>query len=940
MLKQKIRINKNVTQEEIPFDNIYVHPEGLFISGVTRPISSDERITEGHYLADGDEVIVNTATAIDTYTAKAEITSVTRQGFVKTYDSYPIQYGEFEQDRQLNEIEYIEINGDFVYRVDDEFWIDETTKGEVVNNIVYVPTIHWIDNNSFNVDGINYEVDFNSEYYESDGGEFYNFLPTIYNEAHEVVTEINGKLIEITPYDKEDWYEVLYVIIRRRPDEILDVNGAACGAYSLYCKINSENVYVKPLYNGDELLGLGCLVDEEPYTISGQTVSGNTIWDNGQIVNEHTIPSAMFIKSNIVGKEDTLPIYSEIQSVYNGTMVLLFVDNNDLVTEHDVVIATTYDKTHELAIQSGIDDREYVIFNNNRYYLEDRLYDTIQIGTDEYVLEYITDDLTNAVITIDGNDIPLVVTKKNGVLTAKHKYPIPSKNNSGHITYGIQTEEYNVFPNKGVIINGKRYKKTELTLITPNSGDTHVVTKPVVIINDKEELPLRVTDKQGNGLIVCTPILNWCQSLPFEEKNELRRNICRKIVGNASEYTFFLRDDVFGALPVNYRTALDIAVNRPTNKIIHNSNEINVFPHFVSVYRKTDYVTIPLSLVQTTAPNLMQDEVLKAGFMASIYESGINGIIDMERDIYTPKIKQDDKFIDIQELKFNLHFRTRDLNTWEKYNFITADGIDLTNWFITDYEPYQNVFNKKQLQSSGDLIGLANFSNGDVFYQKNKLAKSFLRLAVYTSPDPNTQILLHTSTIFLDEHRLYHKFIQQSQSDLGIIKRTGELEKTTLSHVLGEALNEKGQVVINDNQRLDCSFSVENKHISNTSSEGFYWYIFKEYCRGLHEFTVYLRIEFNHAGVGKTLPFYLPMKWENDEAISALSIENPTDLDILKTGCPLKEINQQLYIPVRVKYDTNSKGFVYFFDGPYATAINNGEKLVLNLFELKIKDES
>ena len=112
----------------------------------------------------------------------------------------------------------------------------------------------------------------------------------------------------------------------------------------------------------------------------------------------------------------------------------------------------------------------------------------------------------------------------------------------------------------------------------------------------------------------------------------------------------------------------------------------------------------------------------------------------MEKDIYYPKYINSDNgvyngsytdFNPISEIRVNLHFRTRNLDTWK---------IDeSSNWFITDYYPYKDIIlnqDKKELKTlmeASDLVGLLGFTNNDVYYQKSKIGKSFLRFSYITT---------------------------------------------------------------------------------------------------------------------------------------------------------------------------------------------------------------
>lgn len=86
----------------------------------------------------------------------------------------------------------------------------------------------------------------------------------------------------------------------------------------------------------------------------------------------------------------------------------------------------------------------------------------------------------------------------------------------------------------------------------------------------------------------------------------------------------------------------------------------------------------------------------------------------MEKEVYYPVypvIDNDGNFAidsngmqlfnNVRSIEFNLHFRTRDEDSWkviedEGNNSITKS---LSNWFITDYEPYKHL-----LETDGDKI--------------------------------------------------------------------------------------------------------------------------------------------------------------------------------------------------------------------------------------------
>jgi G3E family GTPase len=397
------------------------------------------------------------------------------------------------------------------------------------------------------------------------------------------------------------------------------------------------------------------------------------------------------------------------------------------------------------------------------------------------------------------------------------------------------------------------------------------------------------------------------------------------------------------------------------------------------------------------ANNTMQEDTVKRDFYDAEKKKAINPIVDMEKDVYTPMFMDgsysgsNTNFSAITEIEVNLHFRTRNSNNWkvnEGNTNLEVSG-DTDNWFCTDFYPYKQMLENNIesadtiLLNTSDLVGVLYFDNDDVFYQKDNVAKSFLRFSYYDSPDPNTQSLLCTSTVFMDEHALYDKFIDNSRrniKDYGMVQETEykkdesgntifpkeeveDFSGNTINHisVITECLKgghnnnrKKGYnledidtaVMATDKMRVSSRFTIKNKYATDTSSEGFYLYIFREYSENLHPKPIYMKVEFNHAGVGRTIPFIVPMKWtepteeSNNEVypVSALTLSGD-DLNYLKEGYPLSYVYAQTYIPLYAVYDFKNRQYVYVFDERYIKRDEETNKVKLNMFEIKIKDE-
>ena len=395
---------------------------------------------------------------------------------------------------------------------------------------------------------------------------------------------------------------------------------------------------------------------------------------------------------------------------------------------------------------------------------------------------------------------------------------------------------------------------------------------------------------------------------------------------------------------------------------------------------------LPIKLEREIAINAHKDYITHNNFMEEQTQGVINRIVDMEKDIYYPAYaeeKGNELVMTLcNQIQFDLHFRSRDLKTWvindENKN---VDYINYpTSWNLFDKYRYSNddakhkefypILNLKgdnQFFPPSDLLYFLNFTNEDVFYQKQKIGKSFLRLSFYDSPDPKKQNLLHMSTIFMSETHLYQKYINADKifskyitiKDRGysrdsVIKKDDydyDIEtvysvsnNNVVSHIGVDTEpcenNKKNILTFDENKRLSSSFIIKNRNSTADSCEGFYLYLFKEYSNGLHERSIYMRVQFNHAGLGKTVNFMQLYHQNADKSKAMLNWSSKFNYEKYKDGCTLQELYEHLYIEIKVKYDIKNKRFCYYL--PQWMSIKNSDKhtMRLSLFEVKLKDES
>lgn len=515
-------------------------------------------------------------------------------------------------------------------------------------------------------------------------------------------------------------------------------------------------------------------------------------------------------------------------------------------------------------------------------------------------------------------------------------------------TYSSTKMTYEIRKQDGVDINGTIYDVQESIIPGPGEG-AELQSLYYVDYYGSLKYHLLVNEVKGSNLAICEPVLS--NEFGLTEAVRAKQSIVSDISSNEQKVVVLRESRPFGMDEITPKSGFG-AYSDGNEYPTSSSHNYNLFTD-LTIATKNSYITLPMAFGFKTTPNANQADLVQSKFVD--YESSrlINGIVDMEKDVYYPKYipaKQDysgstTKFEDINEIQINLHFRTRNQETWkvnEEYNGVPAE---LSNWFITDWNTYTE--NRGTFGDDvSDLVGLLGFSNYDVYYQKSRISRSFLRMSYYDSIDPQKQSLLYTCTVFMDGQRLYKKYIDNMRNGTFLNIKEGRGDKaisSTTSTVMCESAKTKDdtdslEYVYNEESRLSSRLIIKNKYASKSSSEGFYLYMFKEYSEKLHPKPIYLKLEFNHAGVGQTLPFIVPMKWEGSQGSD---IVNPTGRlgltdDALKRGYPLKFIYPQLYIPLYAVYDFKSKQYAYVFDDRYVD-IEDGV-LTLNLYELKVND--
>lgn len=933
MIKLKLKPSYELGQTEIQFYDLFVSQDLSFISGRT---PSQNNVANGETI----KVVNNSNQFISTLNAETENVTVKGKVFykkelpvkrIKKVFNKPIDYY-----YEIVELEnsYVEHNGDICfycdkmggYLVDHVFYAAEKNDESIT-----IETHAYIEGDYVVVDGEKYYVDFSDK-----------DMP---------VKDFPYSIIKVNLFDRKKWKKETKFTFKRNINTSFEIDDAMYGGYENYVTYKRGNHYLSYLKKENEnkeieTIGYGVELDGTPYT------DINLYNIDEDIFNAHK--DIDISDSNIQISDDEYLIIKSNRCSYadGGNYIFLITKSErlDIVEGNHIKAESTYPIDLNYYVSNDEDGNEYVIFNNRRYDVEHNLYDHVIISDTTYRLCYDNDEKTKAHSIVNGDTINFKISNGLAVPTNKMYY---IENDVENVKYGIYNKGYEIHQCDGVKIDDNYYRVYDY--LTTDEED---IICRYIVVNDFLKYELVVDGKSGSSTYFCTPDIKFNELYNDFERDLEARNICSIIINNLEDFSFTVRNDIFGDL-----------IGFPENFLydsINSTKPVNFMSYLnLSMFKINSYINAKMPFINGAENNILKEDLVNNVLNESFKKNSMNSIVDMEKDIYYPVYileNDEDKYRPISEIRFNMHFRTRQLDNWKVIEDCVETGVEsssnFSNWFVTDYAYYNKaIYDNNKLQNVSDLVGYMNFTDSEVKNMAQKISKSFLRLSFYSTNNPNNQVLLSTSTIFLDEALLARKFFTYSNNnDKEFIKtqeyqlygNTDDWEKYCVfprCYVDTEVFDSLSSFTFDERYRLSSRITVTDKHNSDTSSEGFYFYMFREFSNSLRPKRVYLRIDFNHAGIGKTIPMIIPRKnitYDNPDG-EPLYIHNQTDLDILKKGFKFKDIYNQLFIPIDVIYDERNNRYVYYL--PESLRENevlgvDDDIMEFNLFELKFKDES
>ena len=473
-------------------------------------------------------------------------------------------------------------------------------------------------------------------------------------------------------------------------------------------------------------------------------------------------------------------------------------------------------------------------------------------------------------------------------------------------------------------------------------------------VNDKE-IPIYFNTFDENGELTVKTILFGYYSQ-------------KVLVGSTDNFrdADFLFKNIFG---------IDINVDDFNEKYIEGDlSGIEIYRDNFLFGEKTNYtfsferpiVNINVPIVNTFETNLTQMELLNEYFVETEKKKGINRITDIEKDVYYPCIPNNNSFGDVYTIKFNLHFREHRGDDWlvenESFWNCVEQQFDENNKPKEGSAKIINTPHKMTTDNRSDLLSFLGFTNEDVRFQKNKLKKSFLRLMYFDSTNPANQNMIGYSTIFFDTGDMFAKYIKYNEEKNYVAVNMNENQYGVYNISKGKTGIRVNRESFNEKTRLSSQFVVKSKNTSKASSEGFYLYIWKDNSTPLPQ-DLYMKVEFNHAGYGRTIPFMMPY-WDSKKWNGRKGIKSFTEIlndwnDIKKQQLDrhgrvqwenntdghydIRQYTKFSYIHLKYRYDKETDKHIYYLDPDtygnikYPTGDDGNKYIEINLYEAKVE---
>lgn len=974
MLKYNIRLTNSEKKEYLNLDDFYISPDLGMISGTTEEIhdlSADDNIwVSSEYLPHDEKVEV------------MFVDKVIRNGFILIKKNLSINSLRYQKDysddnepdiallstvRQDEIIHYIEHNGIVYYEKNGLFPIGTKLNDSTV--VVYDKI--YIEDKKVNIDGKLYNVTIgdNVIIYDNDNNLYH------------------GEGIDLSNVKKDS--SVVYKIgLRNKPERIINLKSIQPFGYMPYIIYNNERIEITTLRdeNGNLLTNENGKINTYGVNLNGKNYVLDSNFYSATPANEEIFSISDYdveVGLDIEGVD--YQVFFEPKVVADGDFLCVeTVSPNNFIGLNDILTFKSNSYTNCVDVL-GEDDMRYIFLNGVRHNSIKNFYDRIVINNKYYLLEYQGDSAnphegmlaivhydngfdTFRVESVNNHQAQKIVKVNyvNGEWKKAYTMVVDGSVQDDNASTYQPCDNYTIVHGDGFLIDGEHYPIQQREIYSEGFVSE---TVDVVYINKPVTYNLRVYKTLSNSQFICTTDIDP-EIVANEDFEDQRASIYWALINNAN-FVMYHRSSLFGNKDLTADKWLKEAVEEPnpTSTYMMSKAKERIRP-----FRKNSSYDIPIVLSTDLNNNLMREDMVTDYYCTELEDKHVNGIVDMEKDIYTPYVTETNRVKPIEKLVFNLHFRTRDMETWKIINDEGNDSTEdanmlsvgnlFSNWFVTDFYPYNQYESQENpsefinnMINQSDLLGLLYFTTDDVKTKRKKLTGSFLRLTYFDSRDPSKQNMLGTSTVFFDCDKYFNVLNQshdgvvynpismslspnrtESEDDVDLFVSNKKQAPTVLMEAFVDNGTESGttsEMLYDESYRLSSQMVVSDRYNANHSSEGFYSYILKHKSNKAKKQTIYLKIEFFHAGLGIKIPMIIPTD-NNRNAIDNWDIPK---LETFKNGYGVDEIHMRQYIPIDIYYSLDERKFIYEISekNNFRNTIRKGEKYVFNLFELKTK---
>lgn len=532
----------------------------------------------------------------------------------------------------------------------------------------------------------------------------------------------------------------------------------------------------------------------------------------------------------------------------------------------------------------------------------------------------------------------------------KDTYVVMDIIDSDHFSINYGLEKFTIYPTNATLVEDKLYaNESGDTYLCLTFNNKHICSNYVETLNIKDSLLFDYTN--GDEKYVCKRsgyyLYNSKTLYYVNSIDEYGKHVLKKPVKNSTELlvTCNLSGETIevGKAFVPYTasgypdlTKMYFNVNDNTQEILDNYQTLffecidcrffdvesfetlstsDIFKLHKNCVVRTfkNEMHINLGLLSDDSFDLNKEE-LSNEYIKANTSNRVNKILDYEKVMFEPVWREQNEegaiLKDVKKIRFNLFLRERNFDK------------DTGEWYVPDENGWNSL--KKSLTTNnkmafdtnlhndkkGDLLGSIGFTDDDVLNQSNRLAKTFIRLSFYDTPNRATQTLFYYSTIFINTSKQYAKYMRNISSNVN----------NNISYV--DNPND------DDELALCCNFECFNKYNMSGSSEGFYLYMFPNIVNGLDVTTMYMKVELNHSLYGKTIPLICPINDKGKFDLPQLHYEYMNSTSGRYTN--LNQLYKDMYIEVKLKYDKENNRYIWYIPGT-----DNGE-ININLYEPRI----